>query len=351
VHQKTNQSGRVAELSDLSDSDRQSENQGISRPTWSFVVPVYGSPESLETLCQRIKSASLDVPYELILVDDRCPRGSWREIERLAMTDSAIVGIRLSRNFGQHAAIQAGLSRVRGEWVIVMDCDLQDRPEEVPRLWTKATEGFDIVRAKRVNRNDPFYRRMFSAGFYALLSFLTDTHQSAQFSNFGIYRRKVIETITQWQEESKYFPAIVSWVGFSQTTLAVEQSSRFEGRSSYTLRKLLSLGINVIVGFSDKPLKLVMVAGFVIALLSFGLAFLVLCLHLSGALTVEGWASIALSVWFIAGCLLFSVGLTGLYVGRILVEAKGRPTFIVDRVLTGENADAVGKRHPAGDNS
>jgi dolichol-phosphate mannosyltransferase len=335
VYQKTVQTERDLEISGGSDAGRRSEER---RPVWSIVIPVYGSPSSLEPLCRRIKSACAQLPYELILIDDACPKGSWREIERLAKDDPAIVGLRLSRNFGQHAAIQAGLSRVQGEWIVVMDCDLQDRPEEIPRLWAKAREGFDIVRAKRINRNDPLYRRIFSTAFYAALSFLTSTHQSPQFSNFGIYSRRVIDTITQWQEETKYFPAIVSWVGFAQTTLAVEQDSRFEGQSSYTFRKLAALGINVVIGFSDKPMKLVMASGFLIALLSFGVAFLVLCLHLSGALTIEGWASITLSLWFIGGCLLFSVGLTGLYVGRILVEAKGRPTFIIDRVLV---SDAV----------
>lgn len=302
------------------------------RPTLSYVVPVYGSPESLSPLCHRIRQASVDIPYEIILVDDCCPRGSWSEIERIAAADPAVSGVRLSRNFGQHPAIQAGLSRARGDWIVVMDCDLQDRPEEVPGLLAKALEGYDVVRAKRVTRNDPKHRRLLSRVFYAFLSYLTDTHHNPEFSNFGVYSRRVIDTITGWDEESKYFPAIVSWVGFSQATLAVEQNARFHGKSSYTLGKLLTLGINVVIGFSDKPLKLVMATGFVIAFLSFSMSFLVLALHLTGALTVEGWASISLSLWFIAGCLMFSVGLTGLYVGRILVQTKGRPTFIIERV-------------------
>ncbi len=309
---------------------RETEEVG-QEPTWSFVIPVYGSPESLEPLCSRIKQSCAGMRYELILIDDRCPKGSWQEIERLAAIDPAILGIRLSRNFGQHAAIQAGLSRAKGEWTFVMDCDLQDRPEEAPRLWAKAREGYDVVRAERVERNDPMHRRFFSRAFYALLSYLTDTHQNAEFSNFGIYHRRVIETIIGWEEESKYFPAIVSWVGFSQSTLPVEQDPRYVGRSSYTLRKLLTLALNIIVGFSDKPLKIVMISGFLIALLSFGMSFFVLVAHLVGTLTVQGWASIALSLWFVAGCVMFSIGLTGLYVGRILVETKGRPTFIIDR--------------------
>ena len=316
---------------EISDSGKLAAT-GEPRPIWSFVIPVYGSPESLEPLCSRIRKVSA-VAYELILVDDCCPKGSWSEIERIAATDPAILGIRLSRNFGQHAAIQAGLSKAKGEWIIVMDCDLQDRPEEVPRLWAKALEGFDIVRARRSTRNDPTHRRLLSRAFYLCLSYLTDTHQNPEFSNFGIYSRRVIETIISWEEESKYFPAIVSWVGFSQSTLSVEQNPRFEGQSSYTLSKLLALGMNVIIGFSDKPLKIVMASGFVMALLSFGMAFVVLLAHLLGALTVQGWASLALSLWFVAGCLMFSIGLSGLYVGRILVETKGRPTFIIDREL------------------
>jgi glycosyltransferase involved in cell wall biosynthesis len=318
----------------------------------SFVIPVYGSPDSLEPLSRRIREvcAAMGVSYELILVDDRCPMNSWLSIERLAKDDPAIVGVRLSRNFGQHAAIQAGLARVRGEWIVVMDCDLQDRPEEVPRLWADAIKGYDIVRAKRVTRNDPIHRRVFSSAFYAILSYLTDTHQNPEFSNFGIYNRRVIDVITQWQEESKYFPAIVSWVGFSQSTLTVEQDPRLIGRSSYTFLKLAKLGLNVIVGFSDKPLQLVMIAGFAMALLSFGVSLIILVSHLLGFLTVEGWASIALSLWFLSGCLLFALGLTGLYVGRILVEAKGRPSFIVDQVLLHANGRPESRPFPIQEN-
>lgn len=320
----------------LSEGKQRIDRSPSASPAISFVVPVYGSPDSLEPLSRRIRDvcAGMGISYELILVDDRCPKNSWLTVTRLTESDPAIVGVRLSRNFGQHAAIQAGLSRVRGDWIVVMDCDLQDRPEEVPRLLEEASKGFDIVRARRLSRNDPAYRRLVSTIYYRLLSYLTGTYQDPGFSNFGIYHRKVIDVITQWQEESKYFPAILSWVGFSNSTLTVEQDRRFSGRSSYTLFKLFRLGLNVIVGFSDKPLKLVMVAGFVMALLSFGVSFFILAAHLMGFLTVEGWASIALSLWFLSGCLLFSLGLTGLYVGRVLAEVKGRPSFIVDQVST-----------------
>jgi glycosyltransferase involved in cell wall biosynthesis len=302
----------------------------------SFVIPVYGSPESLEPLCARIASTcySMRSSYEIILVDDRCPFGSWQVVERLTADNLHIVGIRLSRNFGQHAAINAGLTHVRGQWIIVMDCDLQDQPEEVPAMLEAAKVGsFDVVRASRGIRNDPLYRRALSQAFYATLSFLTNTHQSADIANFGVYSRRVINAVNSWQEESKYFPATIEWVGFSQSTLTVSHGARFSGRSSYKFRTLFRLGLNVVVGFSDRPLRLMMYAGFAVAVASFALALLVLIMGLFGFFSAPGWASIMLSLWFLAGSVLFGIGLTGLYVGRILIEAKGRPTFIVDRLV------------------
>lgn len=305
-------------------------------PLISIVVPVYGSPQSLAPLHERTAAvcAEMDASYELVLIDDRCPRGSWGVIQELAKRDPRVVGVRLSRNFGQHAAINAGLQFARGDWVVVMDCDLQDQPEEIPNLLAKARRGgFEIVRAQRRNRTDPWHRKAASLAFYNVLSFLTDTHQSADVANFGVYSRKVISAVNSWQEESKYFPAIIQWVGFSQTTLPVAHGERYEGASSYSLSRLLRLGANVIVGFSDRPLKLMMLAGFMIAVASFLAAMLVVVLHLLGTFNVRGWASVVLSLWFLSGCMLFGLGLTGLYVGRILIEAKGRPTFIVETEL------------------
>ncbi|KFG69888.1 hypothetical protein JH26_08490 [Microvirga sp. BSC39] len=307
-------------------------------PDISFVVPVYGSPESLPLLCERVANVcrSLGMSHEVILVDDRCPRGSWAVIERVVEQDSHVIGIRLTRNFGQHAAINAGLLRVQGEWVVVMDCDLQDQPEELPSMLEVAKSGpYDVVRARRGIRQDPLHRKLLSKLFYSSFSFLTNTHQSPEIANFGLYRRRVIDAINSWQEESKYFPAIIEWVGFSQTAIPVSHGARFAGNSSYNFRRLFRLGLNVVVGFSDRPLKLLMLLGLVMAVCSFGLILLVLIASLFGEFTAQGWASLILSIWFLAGSILFGLGLTGLYIGRILIEAKGRPTFIVDTILRG----------------
>ena len=305
------------------------------RPFLSFVVPVYGSPDSLKPLSDRIRAIcrELTASYELVFVEDRCPKNSWAVVRQLACEDPAIVGIRLSRNFGQHPAINAGLSVARGQWIVVMDCDLQDQPEDVPKLLAKAQEGHQIVLAWRASRDDPWHRRVASRLFYNLLSFLTETQQSTEVGNFGIYHRKVIDAMMLWNEDSKYFPAVVQWVGFARTQIGIDRSARHQGKSSYTLGKLFTLAMRVMVGFSDKPLKMVMLCGVIVATVSFAAAVSLLSLHLLGTITVEGWTSIMLSIWFLAGCTAFTLGLCGLYIGRILVEAKGRPTYIIDEIV------------------
>jgi dolichol-phosphate mannosyltransferase len=307
-------------------------------PQLSFVIPVYGSPHSLEPLTERINAVcrSLGRSCEIILVDDRCPKGSWTVIKSLVGGNPHVKGLRLSRNFGQHAAIQAGLRAATGEWIVVMDCDLQDQPEEVAGLLKKAVdESFDIVRARRTERNDSFYRRAASKMFYGFLSFLTDTHQSSEIANFGIYHKRVIDEFNRWTEQSKYFPAMIEWMGFNQASITIKHSGRFEGSSSYTITKLVSLATNIIIGFSDKPLKILMISGMAISILTLVSSIALLFLHFSGMFSVEGWASVMLSLWFIGGFVIFGLGLTGLYVGRALIEAKGRPVYIMDTILNG----------------
>lgn len=311
----------------------------LTTPGLSFVIPVYGSPLTLATLCSRIHDvcAELNETFEIVLVDDRCPLGSWPIIQELKLTIPELVGVRLSRNFGQHAAIGAGLSIAQGQWIVVMDCDLQDQPEEVPAMLKLATSGgFEVVRARRASRNDSWFRRQASKLFYNILSFMTDTRQSEEIANFGVYHRKVIDAINVWQEETKYFPAIVEWIGFAQTTIDVIHAERLGSKSSYTFAKLMRLALNVITGFSDKPLKLLTLAGLLIALCSFGAASVIFAAHFFRMFSVEGWTSMMLSLWFVGGSIIFGIGLTGLYVGRILVEVKGRPTYILDMICRGE---------------
>src|SRR5690606_34289575 len=176
-----------------------------------------------------------------ILVDDGSKDQSWRLIESLALDRPFLKGIKLSRNFGQHYAITAGLDNACGEWVVVMDCDLQDRPEEISRLWNTAQRGFDVVLARRINRNDLFWKKLFSKYFYRTLGYMTGSPQDETIGNFGIYHKKVIAEIGKMRESLRYFPTMVKWVGFNQTFIDVAHASRVSGKSGYSFKKLFNL--------------------------------------------------------------------------------------------------------------
>ena len=305
----------------------------------SIVVPVYGSPSLLAPLVKRIKATALSMNknVEVILVCDRCPRNSWAVIEELVANNESLVGINLSKNFGQHYAIYCGLQKAKGDWVVVMDCDLQDQPEEIPKLYQKALEGNDIVFACRAVRNDSFFKKIGSKVFYKFLGYMTGTKQDERIANFGIYNRKVIEALLKFKEQLRFFPAQVRWLGFKTAEVDIEHASRSEGKSNYSLKKLFELGFNVTISFSDKPLYLLVKFGFVTAFLSILASIAILVSWLSGEVQVEGWTSIMLSLWFMFGVIMASVGLVGIYISKTFDETKGRPVYLIDEELQSDN--------------
>lgn len=302
--------------------------------TLSVVSPVYQAQTSVPILVSRIKHAlaSLPVTYEIILVDDRSQDASWRAIQDECLNSSNVRGLRLSRNFGQHAAITAGLKISTGDWVVVMDCDLQDRPEQIPHLLEVALKGHDVVHARRVLRRDSGIKKLYSAFFYSIFSFLTSTRQDATIANFGIYKRNVIEAILSMGDHIRYFPAMVQWVGFNPTSIDVEHSTRYSGVSSYTLLKMIRLAINTIISFSDKPLKIVAQVGLILSFISICIGLFFLAGSIAGFVTVPGYASIIVSIWLTAGINIFVLGIVGIYVGKAFELIKGRPIYIVDEV-------------------
>jgi len=297
-------------------------------------VPIYRGKDFLSELSQRVEVAAQSCfdDYELILVNDASPDECWQDIEELCQSNPHVKGINLSRNFGQHYAITAGLHYATGEWIVVMDCDLQDRPEEIPHLYAKACEGYESVLAQRAERQDTWLKRMQSRCFYALFGYLTDTKMDASIANFGIYHRKVIKSILAMGDKIRYFPTMVQWVGFKRTALPVQHAPRSSGGSSYTLWKLLRLALDTIICFSDKPLRLIMQCGFFIAVGSFLLAFVYFLLATCGFFKVAGFASIILSIWFIGGMIMLTLGLVGIYVGKVFQQVKQRPQFIVSDI-------------------
>lgn len=297
----------------------------------SVISPVFLGAEILETLVERIgQSVSrLTDQYEIVLVDDRSPDSSWRKIAELSCANKHVRGLRLSRNFGQHAAISAGLEAAHGEWIVVMDCDLQDPPEGIERLYETACKGYDVVFARRVNRQDSFIRRAQSRIFSGVLSYLTDSKFDPGVANFGIFHRRVIQAVCSLGDQLRFFPGFVHWVGFRATTIETRHDSRLSGASSYSMAQLLKLALNVIFGFSTKPLKLIIVGGLTIAAVAILFGFWIVWRTLHYGIAVEGWASLMVSLWFFAGVIIAAIGFVGLYVGRTFEQTKVRPTFIV----------------------
>lgn len=299
------------------------------------IIPVYGCKTQLIELYLRLKEvlSSISEDFEIIMVNDKCPQDSWSAIIEICNRDKRVKGINLSRNFGQHYAITAGLKNSNSEWVVVMDCDLQDRPEEIPALYNKALEGYDVVLGRRLERKDNFIKRSLSKLFYKFLSYLTETEQDSTIGNFGIYNKKVIEAVCSMGDHLRYFPTMVKWVGFNQTSIKIDHAKREQGKSSYSFRKLLLLSLDVMISFSDKPMKLVVKLGLTISLTSLIFAVYTIIKYFVGDIKIMGWTSLIISIWFLSGIIVFILGIIGLYIGKTFEKVKDRPSYIIKNYL------------------
>jgi glycosyltransferase involved in cell wall biosynthesis len=303
----------------------------------SIISPVYRAETLVHELVEQVRLAvhPISKDFEIILVEDGSPDRSWDAIERVCAKFPEVRGVRLSRNFGQHYAISGGLSLAKGKWVVVMDCDLQDLPSEIPRLLEKAEEGYDVVLARRAIRQDGFFKKLSSRLFYGTLGWLTGTKHDPAIANFGVYSSEVIKAINSMPESIRYFPTMVRWVGFQSATLDVAHASRPEGKTSYNLSRLLNLALDICLAYSDKPLRMVLGTGFVVSAVGFGFATLTIVQALRGEIQVLGYASLMVSIWLLAGIGIFIVGVVGLYVGKCFEGVKRRPPFIISQEIQG----------------
>ena len=300
----------------------------------SVVSPVYKAEKIVDELIIRLVKSLEEITdnFEIILVEDCGPDKSWEAIKRNCERDGRIIGIKLSRNFGQHHAITAGLDSSKGEWVVVMDCDLQDRPDQIPRLLKKAQEGYDIVLARRHQRKDNFLKRLSSNVFHIFLSYLSGTKFDSTIGNFGIYNKKVIRNVQSMRESIRYFPTMIKWVGFSSTLLDVDHDERFEGKTSYHLKKLLQLALNIMLAYSDKPLRIMINFGLLMSTISFVFGCYVLIRAFTIGFEVTGYGSLIFSIWFVGGIIISMLGIVGLYISKIFERVKNRPIYIIDEL-------------------
>lgn len=316
------------------------------RPMISVVSPVYSCRESLKALVTAV-AASFEgeaMDWELILVDDRAPDQPWALIKELAEQDSRVRGVRLSRNHGQHLAIWAGLEVARGDYVAVIDCDLQDDPIVIPDLYRHAKEhGVEAVIVDRGTWSDSRLRRLGSKAFYALVKWLTGT-QINNIGNFGLYGRRMISTLLQFREQEVFLPIMVSLTGYETTKFRVNRDERQQGESSYNLFRLLRLAVAIVIRFSDRPLKLSVLIGGVFSGMAALISILLFVLWLAGSFTVQGWTSTILSLWFLSGLILATLGIHGFYLGRVFREVQGRPRIVVQEMTDPDGLDETGDR-------
>jgi glycosyltransferase involved in cell wall biosynthesis len=301
----------------------------------SVIVPVYRAQGTIDELVFRIEQSVYTITdqIEIILVDDHSPDGSWEKIEKIAESKKFVKGIKLSRNFGQHYAISAGIDFCNGDWIIVMDCDLQDQPEEIPKMIDKAKEGYSIVYGRRFERKDSVLKKLSSKIFYNALSYLTGQDFDPAIANFGVYKKSVIANLKHINEKIRYFPTMVRWVGFKSTSIDIEHANRTDGKSTYDFKKLTRLALDIILANSDKPMRLTVKTGFYLASFAiiFGLYIFFRAIFFGFAVT--GYASIIFSIWFLSGLLLATLGIVGLYVGKIFEGVKNRPVYIVEKEI------------------
>jgi glycosyltransferase involved in cell wall biosynthesis len=301
----------------------------------SVVVPVYACASCLSALHQRLTRSVAEVTdrYELVFVDDRSLDDAWSRLLELADGDSHVRAFRLSRNFGQHAAITAGLTQARGRWAVVMDCDLQEAPEDIPRLWAAAGEGYEVVRTVRRGRHHPPLKR-WASRVYRRLTLETDTRPD--YSTLSLISRRVIDAFLRLRDKDREYMIALDWLGFDATTIEIDHAERHDGTSGYTFRRLVSVALDGMFFRSTVLLRVVVLVGFLVALAGVLLAaFEVVDYFAEPDSSVPGYTSLAVLFLVLAGFIIVSVGVVGLYVGRIFEQVKDRPLFLIDSEAQG----------------
>ena len=300
----------------------------------SIIIPTYNEETNLEELYSRLNKVSSEILYacEFIFIDDGSIDKSFQLIIHFANQDNRVKYIRFTRNFGHQIAIQAGLEASKGDLVIIMDSDLQNPPEIIPKLINTLINGpWQVVHGKRLSRkNESKGKKLTASLFYKLFNSLSDNNIPLDTGDFRILTKKVVQNINKMEEPNKFLRGQISWLGYLQTTLEYESSDRKSGKSSYTYRKMINLAANGITGFSDFPLKFATYSGLIVSMISFLLIIYVLVSKYILHLTVSGWTSIMTAILFIGGIQLLSIGIIGEYISRINDSTRKRPLYIIN---------------------
>lgn len=300
-------------------------------PHISIIIPVYNEENNLEKLHQELTSVlkSLEKSYEIIFIDDGSRDKSFEIICGLNEHDNLITGLSLSRNFGHQVALIAGMEYALGEVIVMMDADFQHPPGVIKMLYQKFLEGYDIVNTRRVDTEGiHYFKRFTSRMYYKLINLLSDLKIEALSSDFRLMSRKSVDAFLRFQERNRFNRGLISWMGFKQDIVDYKAPSRLHGRTKYSLRKMISLGLDGITSFSSKPLRISFYTGFLIFLAGIGYGIYVIINHFRG-LNIPGWTSTMLVILLVGGFQLLSLGIIGEYIARIYKESKSRPVYFL----------------------
>lgn len=302
----------------------------------SIVSPIYNASLTVEALCQEIIKAleSYDAKIEILLVDDGSPDNSWECIEKLSKKDSRIKGIKLSRNFGQHYAITAGIDHAKGDIVGVIDCDLEDHPKYLPDLIdTMKKNGHDIVFAKRMRKKHKVIKRLLSRIYVMTLNLLAGINHDSSVGTYSVLNRKAVDALIQYRESLRAYTLLVYHIGFNTGFYPIEHSQRYAGKSNYSFAKLLKLTLHTTLVSTDKPLYIISAIGVLISLGSFAFIIILVFLYFLNDSPVSGWSSTIASIYLIGGIVTFSIGVNGIYLGKCFRETLKRPLYHVDKII------------------
>lgn len=299
----------------------------------SIVIPIYNEEGNIFLLHERLTSVmeQLGASYELVFVNDGSKDQSISLIKQLAEKDSRVKYINFSRNFGHQIAVTAGLDLASGNAVVIIDADLQDPPELIADLYQKLKEGFQVVYAKRKQREgETFLKKLTAKLFYRTLKKITSVEIPVDTGDFRIMDRKVVDVLKAMPEKNKFLRGQISWIGFKQTFVEYDRNERFAGKTGYTYRKMFRFAMDGITSFSDFPLKVASVLGFAVSGISFLIMIYTLYVRFVNGHYVEGWTSLMISVLFIGGVQLICIGMIGEYLSRMNDNIRNRPLYIVN---------------------
>ncbi len=299
----------------------------------SIIIPIYNEQGNIDRLINRLKGvvSQLNIDCEYIFINDGSKDDSIHIIKNLAKLDQTIKFINFSRNFGHQIAVTAGLDKAKGDRIVIIDADLQDPPELIIEMYRKMDEGFEVVYAKRAARKGESWMKKFTARmFYRILKSITSVNIPVDTGDFRIMDRKIVDVLKQMPEQQKFLRGQISWIGFNQTYVEYERDERFAGETGYTYKKMIRFALDGITSFSNFPLKFATICGFVVS----GIAFIVMLYALYSRFIskdyIEGWTSIIISVLFLGGIQLISIGIIGEYISRLSSNVRNRPLYIIN---------------------